>query len=159
MKRNILAELSYDPDSGEIRNAEGKLVGCVSTSGYRMIKFSGKGIPAHRVAWKLFHGEWPKDQIDHINGIKDDNRLCNLRESSQVENTRNRKLYKNNTTGFKGVLLQPDKVKFYAKVCKGGRNFYSYGHTSAKSAAKAYDELAKKHFGEFASLNLPEECQ
>lgn len=58
---------------------------------------------AHRVIWAIVYGEWPKDQIDHINGDRADNRLKNLRQVSVVENGRNQKLRKSNNSGVMGV--------------------------------------------------------
>lgn len=58
---------------------------------------------AHRCAWLLEKGSEPPETIDHINGIRDDNRICNLRAASFAENVRNTVPKKNNKTGFKGV--------------------------------------------------------
>ena len=54
--------------------------------GYRYIRIDGQLYAAHRLAWLYIHGRWPVDQIDHINGIRDDNRLVNLREATNGQN-------------------------------------------------------------------------
>jgi hypothetical protein len=71
----------------------GHLRGCVG----------GKMCGAGRVVWALVHGEWPTGEIDHINGVRDDNRIENLRDVSRVENHRNRKTPKSNKSGVAGV--------------------------------------------------------
>ena len=71
--------------------------------GYRQLTLLGKGYSAHRVIWLIATGEWPDDQLDHINGDRHDNRLKNLREVSQQENLRNQKRSSKNTSGTTGV--------------------------------------------------------
>jgi len=77
----------YDPTSGEFRMAHtrarfraGTLVGSKSAKGYICLAFKGRLLRAHHVAWLLAHGRWPTGEIEHINGIRDDNRIVNLRE-------------------------------------------------------------------------------
>lgn len=69
------------------------------------------GMQAHVVAWAIYYGKWPDGEIDHINGIRTDNRICNLREVSRSENQKNKKIPKNNTSGVIGVsYCKRDKV-------------------------------------------------
>ncbi len=70
---------------------------------YIVISICGVKIPAHRIAWVLYYGEWPDDQIDHINGNGLDNSKENLRSVNNQENQRNSKISSNNTSGFNGV--------------------------------------------------------
>lgn len=74
--------------------------------GYRTGSLLKSAVFLHRVAWAITHGEWP-DQIDHINGDKADNRLCNLRNVDVRENLRNKSLYRTNKTDFLGVSQTP----------------------------------------------------
>lgn len=62
---------------------------------------------AHRIIWFYHYGEWPNGQVDHINGIRTDNRLANLRVVSQAENLRNTKRRVNNSSGTSGVSWNP----------------------------------------------------
>ena len=84
------------------RNA-GKTVYEEPHRGYGRIALLGKRYKSHRLAWALHHGEWPKDQIDHINGVRNDNRIENLRVVTQTENSRNMQIPSNNTSGVIGV--------------------------------------------------------
>lgn len=93
--------LAYDPDTGvltrraavgrgEARKRVGQRAGGVDKSvSYRCVSFGGKQHYEHRVIWLMVHGRWPKHQLDHVNGVRDDNRLCNLREATNAENNQN----------------------------------------------------------------------
>jgi len=83
------------------------LKGCIAGSldvkgGYVRISVLGVSYKAHRLAWFYVHGAWP-NQIDHINGIRDDNRLINLRSVTAKENQQNKQMQKNNKSGVCGV--------------------------------------------------------
>ena len=84
---------TYDAATGEIRNRKGQVMKGSDRGGYRRKSFRiGKhyhAIDLHCMAWVLVYGRFPR-QIDHLNGIKTDNRLANLREVSQSENDENR---------------------------------------------------------------------
>jgi hypothetical protein len=93
----------------------GKQVGTLNR-GYLQTRLHIKGsrfttVNVHRICWALATGEWPKGEIDHINGIHDDNRLCNLRDATRLENqlNPNNRLRKNNKSGYRGVY------KYYGK--------------------------------------------
>jgi len=96
----------------------GEIIGSLRKDGYVSIKITtnGKMIAhkAHRLAFLYMNGEFPKESTDHINGIKSDNRWCNLREVNRSENMWNRKMNSNNKTGYKGVY--PYKGKFKAML-------------------------------------------
>lgn len=85
----------------------GKSAGTLNPIGYRQIKLTFAGIKcstlAHRIVWALATGAWPKAEIDHINGIRSDNRITNLREATRSENSHNLSKLPTNTSGFPGV--------------------------------------------------------
>lgn len=83
----------------------GRRAGTPWKTGYRGIKIGTKRIGEHRLAWLYCHGYLP-DQVDHENGVVDDNRLGNLRDVDQVGNSRNQKLRSTNTSGVTGVRLE-----------------------------------------------------
>ncbi len=94
---------NYNPDSGEItwkikprRSVkQGQIAGTLCR-GYIRILYLGKHVFAHRLAWFLSTGNWPKEYIDHVNGIKNDNRLCNLKETTTSLNAKNTYKHRNN---------------------------------------------------------------
>jgi hypothetical protein len=84
----------------------GQIAGNMGKDGYVRIGFSGHLYQAHRLAWTYTHGDYPEGEqplIDHINGKKDDNRIMNLKLSSDGENSKNRKMQSRNTSGITGV--------------------------------------------------------
>lgn len=92
-----------------------------------------------------------KVHVDHINGNTLDNRICNLRKCSNKENIRNRKKGKDNTTGFKGVVYR--EGKYLSKIKYDGKQIYGGTFNKITEAAKSYDILAFKYFGEYAKPN------
>lgn len=104
--------LAYDPETGVFtwrvyrgpKARKGDAAGWLEKDGYLRIGFSNKNFKAHRVAWAITHGEWPEFDIDHINGIRDDNRISNLRLATRSQNAQNlRGPTSLNKTGFLGV--------------------------------------------------------
>jgi len=73
---------------------------------------------AHRIAWLIYYGEWPKNQIDHINQDPIDNRIKNLRDVTNAENGKNQRLHSNNTSGYIGVSFYKHKryKKYRARI-------------------------------------------
>lgn len=71
---------------------------------------------AHRAAWAIYHDAWPPEQIDHIDGNRANNRISNLRIVSNAENSRNRQIYSNNTSGCPGVGLDRYGRRWRARI-------------------------------------------
>lgn len=116
--------LHYNPDTGLFtwkvslskRVKVGDIAGTVKNPGYLRIRIDGKPYYAHRLAWLYVYGAWPKDQIDHINGERTDNRICNLREATNAENQQNRKKQINNVSGYPGVYWNKSGQKWQARI-------------------------------------------
>ena len=108
---------SYNPVTGELKRLTRKNSnGSYDKDGYLIIKFKGKQYKSHRLCWLIYFGEFPKNEIDHINGIRDDNRILNLRDVNRIFNTRNTKAkgyYCDNRT--KG-LIKKYTLKFNKKT-------------------------------------------
>jgi hypothetical protein len=116
--------LSYNSITGEfirIKPLKGNtlyaIVGSTNNDGYISISIDNKRYQAHNLVWLYVYGKFPSQQIDHINGVKDDNRLENLREVSHAENQRNKKLDSRNKFGYPGIR-KGKKIGTY-KACIG----------------------------------------
>lgn len=90
--------------------------------------------------------------IDHIDGNPFNNQKSNLRLCSHLENSRNRKIHRNNQSGYKGVYRVRDKWRAQIRLDKKLVNIGYF--LNKEDAAKAYNECARKYFGEFARLNI-----
>jgi hypothetical protein len=84
--------------------------------GYRHGSVLGKTMLYHKVAWAIYYGVFPSKVIDHINGDKYDNRIENLREVDQKQNTRNAKMSKRNKSGVTGVRRCNKSSKWVADI-------------------------------------------
>jgi hypothetical protein len=110
----------------------------------------------HRIVWECFHGVLTKStniMIDHINGDKSDNRLCNLRVASRSQNNANSKLSKRNKSGYKGVLWSKEKKKWRAEIRKDKKSKHLGYFDNILDAVKAYNKTAIEYFGEYALCN------
>lgn len=97
----------------------GDLAGSKARNGYIGIMVCGKRYGAHRLAWMCMYGTWPVNQIDHINGVRDDNRFFNLRDVSSALNKQNqRRAHKGSRTGILGV--SPNGRGFKASITVAG---------------------------------------
>lgn len=106
--------------------------------GYLRIMVSHKTYFAHRLAWFYVHGRWPDGQIDHVNEIKDDNRISNLRDVNQTVNKLNTTMYANNKTGVKGVVHNNRKGKKYKSYIRfDGKLIYLGGYDTIPEASTA----------------------
>ncbi len=111
-------------DSGDRRwntKYSGKRAGSLDlSSGYRYIGFTIKGkrqhFLEHRLVFIWFHGHFPKGQIDHEKGIKDQNWIEYLRDVSSSENNKNKRMPKNNTSGVMGVSWHKPLGKWRAGI-------------------------------------------
>jgi hypothetical protein len=99
---------AYDPDTGHIKGASRRKPPVPNTQGYVCFKFMGQYLASHRIAWALHYGYLPPPEmeIDHINGIRNDNRIANLRLVSLAQNMKNKAQYRNNTHGYPGIMFE-----------------------------------------------------
>jgi len=123
---------NYDADTGIITNKSargsrakaGEEAGSPDAHGYVIICANRKRYKAHRLAILMSTGSFPAEYTDHINGIKDDNRLVNLREVSAQENQRNRSHGRNNTSGVTGVVWNKSAGKWCAGIAVSGKQMH-----------------------------------
>lgn len=92
-------------------------------------------------------------EVDHINGDLLDNRKENLRICTHRQNMCNRRLQRNNTTGYRGVATIDGGNRYYAQIYLNRKKIHIGSFKDPKDAAIAYNEAAKQHYGEFAKLN------
>lgn len=121
---------------------------CIDPSnGYRTGKVKGHYVKAHRVAWAIYHGQWPDDAIDHINGDRADNRISNLRDVTQAENMRNQTRPITNTSGHIGVSFDRQSGKWAAYICPGKSRKKFLGKFSRKEDAIQARAAAESNLG------------
>ncbi|WJM80435.1 HNH endonuclease [Pectobacterium brasiliense] len=121
----------------------GKVAGGVNCKGYIEIGIQGRLMKAHRVAWAMSYGEYPSGDIDHINGVRSDNRLDNLRDVDRKANCRNRARHKNNTSGINGVRWSNRENRWAAEIYIDGkqRHLGYYANIIDATAARKSAEL------------------
>ena len=134
MKNDLTASyvrelFDYDTKTGNLiwkvtkcnRGIAGSVAGCIHPNGYRLISIDSSNYRAHRLVWLHHYGEWPEEFLDHINGVKTDNRLSNLRLATAVINLRNQKLRKTNSSGVCGVRWHKASNKWVATIHVNGK--------------------------------------
>jgi hypothetical protein len=131
------ARLSYDPKTGVlIWKKSGKEAGCYHKGkGYRVVSVNNRQYKAHRLAWLLHYGRWPNPYIDHINGVRDDNRIANLRETTTRGNGMNRKEHR---AGKLPGTDRADGARWKARIEINGKSKYLGCFNSESEAHKAY---------------------
>ena len=122
--------------------------------GYAVRKI-GAATPTIRMHREII--KTPADmQVDHINRNRLDNRKANLRVVTKSENLKNKEIYKNNKSGFRGVSWNASKRKWVAQINVNEKRKHVGSFASPEEAARAYDKAAKENYGEFAALNFGE---
>lgn len=100
----------------------GSVAGQVGANGYRVIGIDRKVYKAHRLAWLYVHGVWPATAIDHRFGLRDDNRIGELRQATRSENSQNlRGAYSNSSSGVLGVYWHAQTSKWQARIQVNGK--------------------------------------
>lgn len=99
----------------------GKRAGTIGPRGYVVINIKPKRQYAHRLAWLYVYGELPSSEIDHINGVRSDNRIENLRSVTSRENRRNQRIRSDNTSGVPGVTWLKGYNVWRATIGVSGR--------------------------------------
>lgn len=125
--------LRYDPILGTfiwISNLHSKSVipgsraGYLKKSGYRGISLFGRTYAEHHLAWFTYYGVWPSGQLDHIDQVRSNNSISNLREVTVAENARNRSRNPNSKLGEHGIWFNKRTFKYVAEISLNGKKVY-----------------------------------
>lgn len=135
----------YSPENGTLTRrlkqtgtAKGSISGSTSSEGYLVTSVDGKVYKCHRLAWLYMTGEWPQGQIDHINGIRSDNRFENLRDVTKQTNIENQRKSQrsNKSTGVLGTFK--NGKKFAARISHNNIKIYLGVFCTLEEASAAY---------------------
>jgi hypothetical protein len=150
----------YQPANGHLvwlkktgrRSIVGSRAGWVQGQGYRYVRYQGRQVSEQRLIWKIAHGEWPPNgtEVDHKNGVRDDNRLINLRLASRPQNQYNSAGKQKSRSGLKGAFWHPSTGKWRSRIStKDGKKSLGLFDTPEEAHA-AYVEAARMYHGQFA---------
>jgi len=144
--------LTYDADTGDLKNLvcrnprapKDKPAGSVTTDGYRSVVLFGRRYQAHRLIWLYMTGEWPAQEIDHINRNRLDNRWVNLRLATRLQNSWNTNGHANSKSGVKGVayVARTGKWQVQLRVC--GKTHYVGVYDTVSEAAQARADAERR---------------
>lgn len=154
--------LSYNPDTGlflriKCTSNNQKLhewVGYIhDTSGYMYAMIDYKTYSIHHLAWLYCYGIFPQNELDHINGNKHDNRICNLRNADRYINMQNEvRPRKNSKSGILGVTFRSDRNKWIASIHingRSGKRLHLGQFDTAEEAQNVYLEAKRKYHAGF----------
>jgi hypothetical protein len=150
--------LDYDADTGIFtwrvrlspKGHPGTRAGTVKVDGYRKIGIDGVQHAEHRLAWLYHYGTEPPPVLDHLNTLKDDNRIANLRPATMSQNAMNR----NPRTRYKGVKFQAGRHHASIRPGNAGERLYLGSFATAEEAYAAYSTKAAELHGKFRRLQM-----
>lgn len=149
-------------DAGQARSWNTRYAGReafrnLNLNGYLMGYVLDSNLVAQRVIMAIVDGKWPDDDVDHIDGDRQNNRLVNLRHATRAENLRNSGSRKGSSSRFCGVSWDKARGRWTANCTdKVGHRRHLGRFVDETEAARAYDRAARHWHGEFARLNFPE---
>ena len=147
--------LSYNEETGVftwrklhkgLKASSNLVAGTKHNAGYVTINIDRKLILAHRLAWFYVHGEWPPHFVDHINRVRNDNRIANLRLANKKQNMENQNLRCNNTSGHKGVDWDRARSKWRVQIRHNGKGHCIGRFSRLEDAILARQQAEHKFF-------------
>jgi len=144
-----LTKADYCAKTGQFKR-NGMPTGTVNVQGYVVVRHEKMLRLAHRLAWFLHYGEWPPGIIDHIDGDRTNNRICNLRVATPRQNATNARQKCSADAPYKGITWDKSKKKWAAQIRVAGKNKLIGRFDTPEAAHKAYSDAAHKHHGEYA---------
>lgn len=151
----------YDPNTGIFTYARdvwraqkrGERADYSYGRGYRAVTGpQARGILAHRAAWAMINGAFPDGPLDHINMVRNDNRITNLRPTTPSLNAFHSKIRSTNTSGFRGVSWNQQAGKWQAFICVDNKNKYLGKFPTKVEAAVAYAQAAQLYYNTSADV-------
>ena len=136
----VKTRLHYDPATGVFTWRKGGVAGYCEGR-YRAIWFNGTGYKVHRLAWLYMTGDWPKDELDHINRDRYDNRWANLREADRFLNCQNAGTRSDNTSGVRGVSFKSGKWRARINVNRKERHLGAFDDFDDAVTARKQAEI------------------
>lgn len=146
---NFEKSLRYEPETGKLvwlrdsnnrQRLAGEEAGGLNGTGYLRLKVGGREFLAHRVAWTLMTGSLPAPEVDHINGIRNDNRWCNLRLVNASKQRANAKINANSTSGVRGVYFNKRRGMWRAHLQRRHLGYFQSKDEAATAVEKAFNE-------------------
>jgi hypothetical protein len=152
--------MRYDPESGVFTrlattspNAKaGQQAGTFRKDGRQQISIDGRHYLSSRLAWFYVYGQWPTPDVDHINRIRCDDRLTNLREATRAQNVANRGKQLGGYSKYMGVSRK--RSRWEARIACEGKQIRLGIYATEEEAARTYDDAAQRIHGRFAVLNF-----
>lgn len=129
----------------------GQRAGAVRPDGYRSICHNGKTYQEHHLVWCIVYGSMPSMLIDHVNGVRDDNRIENIRLADRMQNAANADKWNTNTSGYKGVSFNKRSQKWVAYISVNKRVKHLGSFDTVEAAKTAHQSATKMYCGEFAN--------
>lgn len=150
----------YDPATGLFLRRKttnqsarkGEVVGTLDRYGYLKVRIKKRSYKLHRIAWLYVHGSFPRALLDHVNGVRSDNRIANLRECNHSQNGCNMRPKAGTSSGIKGVSWVASAGKWKAQIGVNYKDIFLGHFDTAEEAGEAYRVAAQKYHGEFARL-------
>lgn len=144
--------VAYNPTTGKFtwvktsaRGVAGSCAGFSTNRKYLRVSVKGIVVLAHRLAWFIHYGVWPSGEIDHVNGIRSDNRIENLRDVPRRGNGQNRSKAKGVTSKYFGVSWHARDRVWQVSIKLNGKVKYLGSFRNEEQARDAYRDAKKKY--------------
>lgn len=147
----------YDPDTGLFQRiakitVKGKIMSIIPREpqsithyGYRQVNYMGRPYPIHRLIFLYMEGDFPPEDVDHINGDRLDNRWCNLRKVTRRENLMNVGVRPDNSTGYNGISLRSDTNMYHTYIEVKGKRVQLGNFMLLRTAIRVREKALREH--------------